>query len=57
VSGVTVTEIAAELDVNSCAISNHRSRIRGKLAVRTNVELVHLAHRVGLVSLGPPIPT
>lgn len=55
VSGVTVTEIAAELDVNSCTISNHLSRIRGKLAVRTNVELVHLAHRVGLVSPGPPL--
>jgi len=50
VTGNAVVEIAAELDVNACTVSNHLAQIRRKLAVRTNVDIVHYAHRAGLVS-------
>lgn len=52
-TGSTVAEIAAELDVHSCTVSNHLARIRRKLGVGTVAELVTYAIAEGLL---PAIP-
>lgn len=44
----SVSEIAAELDLNVSTVSNHIRRIKEKLAVRTTTEIVAYAHRNGL---------
>jgi DNA-binding NarL/FixJ family response regulator len=49
VTGHSVVEIAAELNLNPSTVSNHLAQIRRKLRVRTNVDIVHYAHRAGLV--------
>jgi DNA-binding NarL/FixJ family response regulator len=48
--GRSVSEIAAELDVTVATVSTHLGRVREKLGVRTNTEVMQYGHRVGLVS-------
>ncbi|HMV69278.1 MAG TPA: response regulator transcription factor [Myxococcota bacterium] len=55
IQGRTVTDIAAEIDVLPSTVSNHLARIREKLGARTIADIVHYAHRVGLV--GSPANT
>lgn len=52
VQGRTVAEVAAELDVHSCTVSNHLARIRGKLGAATVADLVRYAIAEGLVESG-----
>lgn len=48
-SGMTVDEIASELNLSPKTVSNRLSEVRQKLAVRSDVELVRLASSIGLV--------
>lgn len=48
--GRPVGDIAAELDVHSCTVSNHLSRIRGKLGVTTTAEIVRYAYDEGILA-------
>jgi DNA-binding NarL/FixJ family response regulator len=48
-SGKTVTAVAADLALSVKTISTHRSRILGKLHLRTTAELIHYAVRHRLV--------
>jgi DNA-binding NarL/FixJ family response regulator len=56
VAGHPVSDIAAELDVHSCTISNHLARIREKLGAATVADLVRYAHATGLSDPGPALP-
>ena len=47
--GKTVTEIAVELSLSVKTVSTHRSRILGKMHMRTNAELIHYVIRHRLV--------
>jgi DNA-binding NarL/FixJ family response regulator len=47
--GRQVADIAAELDVHSCTVSNHLARIRARLGVKTVVEIIHYAYAEGLI--------
>lgn len=53
VSGRTVSEIAAELDLHSSTVSNHLARIKKKLNASTVAELVAYAFAEGLVERPP----
>lgn len=53
VSGRTVSEIAAELDLHSSTVSNHLARIKKKLGASTVAELVAYAFAEGLVERPP----
>lgn len=53
VEGRTVAEIAAELDVHSCTVSNHLAKVRQKLGVNTVAEIVKYAFSAGVAGLGP----
>lgn len=53
VSGRTVSEIAAELDLHSSTVSNHLARIKKKLGVSTVAELVAYAFAEGLIERPP----
>ncbi|MCB9666122.1 MAG: response regulator transcription factor [Alphaproteobacteria bacterium] len=55
--GRQVADIAAELDVHSCTVSNHLARIRSKLGVSTTAEMVHYAYGEGLLEVPPAPPT
>lgn len=58
VSGRTVAEIGAEIDVHSCTVSNHLARIRTKLGLQTTAELVRYALAEGLIAADPhSVPT
>lgn len=46
-------DIAAELDVHSCTVSNHLAKIREKLGVGSVAEVVRYAHAAGLVHAPP----
>ena len=48
-SGRTVSEIAAALDLSVKTVSTHRTRILGKMKLRTNAELMHYVIRHQLV--------
>lgn len=48
VQGRSVSEIAAEMDLNVSTISNHLRRIKEKLDARTIADIVGYAHRVGI---------
>jgi two-component system, NarL family, invasion response regulator UvrY len=48
-SGKTVTQIARELSLSVKTVSTHRSRILGKMHMKTNAELIHYAIRHRLV--------
>lgn len=49
IEGNSVSEIAAQLDILPSTVSNHLTKIRQKIDVRTVAEIVNYAHRVGLV--------
>lgn len=49
VTGRSVTDIAAELDLGQSTVSTHVARIRGKLDVAGVAEMVSYAHREGLI--------
>ena len=49
-NGRTPGEIAAELDLSSSTVSTHLVRIREKLGLRTNGEIVQYAYRSGLAT-------
>lgn len=51
--GRVVADIAAELDVHSCTISNHLTRIRNKLGVTSNAEIMRYAVSAGIVQAPP----
>lgn len=53
VKGHKVADIAAELDVHSCTVSNHLAKIRLKLGVASVAEMVRYACAVGLCDSGP----
>jgi two-component system invasion response regulator UvrY len=53
VAGRQVADIAAEIDVASCTVSNHLAKVREKLGVQTVAEMVRYAHAEGLVVMGP----
>jgi len=53
VSGQTVAEIAAELNVHSCTVSNHLANMRSKLGLNTQAELARYAVAWGLVPAAP----
>jgi len=55
VEGRAVADIAAELDVHSCTVSNHLAKIRQKLGVGSVAEIVRYACSAGLVEAGPRI--
>lgn len=53
VSGRTVSEIAAELDLHSSTVSNHFARLKKKLGLSTVAELVAYAFAEGLIERPP----
>ncbi|MFO0555426.1 MAG: response regulator transcription factor [Polyangiaceae bacterium] len=53
VSGRSVAEIAAELDLQSCTVSNHLARVREKLGVQTVPDLVKYAYASGMITSPP----
>lgn len=54
VMGQTVAEIAAELNVHSCTVSNHLANVRTKLGLNTQAELARYAVAEGLIPAAPP---
>jgi DNA-binding NarL/FixJ family response regulator len=48
--GRTVSDIAAELDLNASTVSNHVARIKEKLQAQSVGDILRYAHRVGLLS-------
>jgi two-component system invasion response regulator UvrY len=48
-SGLTVSQIAAELGISVKTVSTYRTRILEKMAVTTNADLVRYAARFGLI--------
>ncbi|MCB9549564.1 MAG: response regulator transcription factor [Myxococcales bacterium] len=56
VGGKTVSELAAELDVHACTVSNHLASVRSKLGLQTVAELVRYAVAQGLVGAPPEEP-
>lgn len=50
VSGSTVSEIAAELDITLSTVSTHLGRVKDKLGVRSVAGIIAHAHRVGIIS-------
>lgn len=53
VNGLTVAEVAAELDVHSSTVSNHLAKVRAKLGVSTVAEMVRYAVQHDLLDPGP----
>lgn len=51
--GRSVADIAAELDVHSCTVSNHLSKVRSKLGVSNVAGIVRYAAAVGLMASSP----
>lgn len=49
-AGRQVADIASELDVHSCTVSNHLARIRAKLGVTTTAGIVRYAYDEGIVA-------
>lgn len=47
--GMTISAIAAELEISASTASNHMARIREKLAVESNGEILIYAVRAGLI--------
>jgi two-component system, NarL family, invasion response regulator UvrY len=48
-SGLTVSQIATELEISAKTVSTYRTRILEKMSVTTNAELVRYAARHGLI--------
>lgn len=57
VQGAPVVDIAAELDVNACTVSNHLANVRKKLGVTTVADLVRYAIAEGLIEAVPGAAT
>ena len=53
VQGAPVVDIAAELDLNACTVSNHLANVRRKLGVTTVADLVRYAIAEGLIEAAP----
>ncbi|MCB9611249.1 MAG: response regulator transcription factor [Sandaracinus sp.] len=53
VSGRSVSEIAAELHIESCTVSNHLAKVRDKLGVQTATDMVKYAYATGLIAEPP----
>jgi len=53
VEGRQVVDIAAELDLHACTVSNHLARIRSKLGVRTAADIVRFALAAGVLPAAP----
>jgi two-component system invasion response regulator UvrY len=49
-SGKTVSQVAHELGLSVKTVSTHRTRILGKMGMKTNAELTHYAVKNGVVS-------
>ncbi len=49
-SGRTVSRVAQDLGLSVKTVSTHRTRILGKMGMKTNAELTHYAVKHGLVS-------
>ena len=49
-SGLTVSQIATELEISAKTVSTYRTRILEKMSVTTNAELVRYAARHGLIA-------
>ncbi|MGH9300008.1 MAG: response regulator transcription factor [Acidimicrobiales bacterium] len=49
-AGATNSEVAAQLYISDATVRSHVGRLRAKLRARNRVELVVLAHRLGLVN-------
>jgi DNA-binding NarL/FixJ family response regulator len=49
VQGRTVSEIAIELSLSSSTVSNHLARVRDKLGVSSNGEVLRYAHRAAIL--------
>lgn len=49
-AGRSVGEIAAALEISGSTASNHLAKVREKLGVSTNAEVLLYAHRVGLLA-------
>lgn len=54
--GRAVADIAAELDVHSCTVSNHLARVKKKLGADSIADIVRYAVSAGLVDPGPLEP-
>lgn len=50
IQGRTPGDMCAELDLSPSTVSTHLQRVREKLGVRTNAEIVHYAYQIGLAS-------
>ena len=48
-SGRTVTEVAAELNLSASTVSTHLAHVKEKLGVRNVAEIIDYGHRAGLV--------
>ncbi len=48
--GRAAGDIAVELDLNASTVSNHLAKIREKLGVRTNAEVIRYAYAAGLTA-------
>lgn len=53
VQGCPVVDIAAELDLNACTVSNHLANVRRKLGLGSVAELVRYAMAEGLIEGAP----
>lgn len=50
IAGRSISQIADELEVQASTVSNHMARIRAKLGVSTNGEVMLYAFRAGLIA-------
>lgn len=53
VQGCPVVDIAAELDLNACTVSNHLANVRKKLGLTSVADLVRYAIVEGLIEAAP----
>lgn len=56
VQGCPVVDIAAELDLNACTVSNHLANVRKKLNLTSVADLVRYALVEGLIEAAPNAP-
>lgn len=56
VQGCPVVDIAAELDLNACTVSNHLANVRKKLNLTSVADLVRYALVEGLIEAAPDVP-
>ena len=51
--GRTAAQISEELCLTQKTVNGYRNRVMDKLGVHTDVELMHVALRHGVIELGP----